>query len=72
VSDEKLLPVGTRIRFTEDLEEGATCDHPPLSYAQKGQTGTITGHGTWEGYWAKTDTWPNAFGAKRSEFEVVG
>ena len=66
-----LLPVGTRIRFLRELTTPATGDHPAFLFASRGQLGTITGHGTSEGYWAKTDDWPNAFGAAPGEFEVV-
>lgn len=65
------LPIGTRIRFLRDLIEDADGDHPALLYAKRGELGTITGHGTPEGYWAKLGSWPNAFGASRDEFEVA-
>ncbi len=65
------LPTGTRIRFTRTLEADATEDHPPIVYAYEGELGQITGHGTKEGYWVKTDNWPNSFGAGPGEFEVV-
>lgn len=64
-----LLPVGTRIVFTKTLTSEATGDHPALLYAEVGQTGEITGHGTKEGYWVKTDDWPNPFGASDNEFK---
>ena len=67
----ELLPVGTRIRFLHDLTEDACGDHPCLLYARRGGLGTITGHGTSEGYWVKWDDWPNAFGASADEFEVL-
>ena len=66
-----LLNVGTRIRFTQDLEGSATEDRPACLYARKGELGTITGHGCSEGYWVKTDSWPHAFGCAPEEFEVV-
>ncbi len=65
------LPVGTRIRFTRTLEADGTGDHPALLYAEKGELGEITGHGTREGYWVKVDSWPNPFGAGPEEFEVL-
>lgn len=67
----ELLPVGTRIRFTQTLEERANEEHPDLTFAARGETGEITGHGTREGYWVKTDGWPHSFGASREEFEVI-
>ena len=66
-----ILPVGTQIRFTQTLEEPASGEHPHLIYAERGELGEITGHGTREGYWVKTDSWPNAFGAARDEFEAA-
>ena len=65
------VPVGTRIRFTRDLECGPTGDHPAFIYARKGDLGRITGHGTREGYWATWDRWPTPFGLSPDEFEVV-
>jgi hypothetical protein len=66
-----MIAVGTRIRFTKTLTEPASGDHPALLYAKAGQTGEITGHGCREGYWVKTDDWPNPFGAAPDEFEVL-
>lgn len=68
---EQRLPIGTRIRFTKRLDCEATGDHPAFLYASVGELGEITGHGTPEGYWAKTDHWPNPFGVSRDEFEPV-
>lgn len=65
------LPVGTRIRFTRTLDCGPTGDHPALLYAKRGELGSITGHGCAEGYWVRTDSWPNSFGASPDEFEVA-
>jgi hypothetical protein len=65
-------PISTTIRFTRTLIEPACGDHPTLQYAREGEYGTIVGHGTREGYWVKTDNWPEAFGASDTEFEVVG
>ncbi len=59
----KLLPVGTRIKFIKSLYSGPTGDCPAFVYAEKGDGGVITGHGTPEGYWVKWDKWPHAFGA---------
>lgn len=66
-----LLPVGTRIRFVKDLDEGPNEEHPAITYALRGELGEITGHGTKEGYWVKRDSWPAPFGASADEFEVV-
>ena len=66
-----LLPVGTRIRFTKTLTASANEDHPALLFAEKGDLGTITGHGCSEGYWVKIDSWPNPFGASPNEFEEL-
>lgn len=65
------LPIGTRIKFRKTLTEPACGDHPALRYASEGETGEITGYGTPEGYWVKTDNWPNAFGAAPWEFDVL-
>ena len=65
------LVIGTRIRFLRLLGEDATGDHPALEYARRGETGEITGHGTQESYWAKTDHWPASFGLAPGEFEVL-
>ncbi len=65
------LPVGTRIRFLKDLTEAPDEDRPWIQYAAKGELGTIAGHGTSEGYWAKADSWDKPFGLAPGEFEVV-
>ena len=65
------LPVGTRIRFTKRLDAPANEDHPAIVFAERGELGTITGLGTPEGYWVKTDSWPAKFGASSEEFEIV-
>ncbi len=67
----EVLPVGTRIQFTQTLREGPSEDHPALLYASYGELGEITGHGTKEGYWVKADHWPHPFGASRNEFKPV-
>jgi hypothetical protein len=66
-----LFCVGTRIRFLKTLEEGPGESSPGRQYAARGELGTITGHGTREGYWAKADSWPTPFGASDDEFEVI-
>jgi hypothetical protein len=58
-----LLAVGTRIRFIKTLYGAPTGETPAFVYAEKGDGGVITGHGTPEGYWVKWDKWPHAFGA---------
>lgn len=65
------LPVGTRIRFLKTLTEPAGEDHPGRIYAEKGDLGTITGHGCREGYWVKWDRWKHPFGCSPTEFAVV-
>lgn len=65
------MPVGTRIRFVCSLDAPANEDHPAIQYAARGQTGTITGHGTREGYWATADGWPTPFGLSPDEFEIL-
>lgn len=65
------LGIGTRIRFNQTLTSSACEDSPAFLYATKGETGEITGYGTKEGYWVKTDSWPNAFGAAPHEFDVL-
>lgn len=67
----KALPIGTRIRFIKTLDSPANEDHPAIVYARKGETGQITGHGTREGYWVKTDSWAAPFGASAAEFELI-
>ena len=66
-----LFPVGTRIRFVKTLASGPDEFSPGNLYTRKGDLGEVTGHGTREGYWVKTDNWPHAFGASDSEFEVI-
>jgi hypothetical protein len=59
------LPIGTRIKFIKTLESGPDEFSPGNLYAVKGDGGTVTGHGTREGYWVKWDKWPKAaFGAE--------
>jgi hypothetical protein len=64
VSDKKLLPIGTRIRFIKSLYGAATGDSPPCVYAEKGDGGVVTGYNNFEGHWVKWDHWPHAFGAE--------
>ena len=65
MSDEqRLLPVGTRIRFVKSLYGDATEDSPACVYAKMGDGGVVTGHGTPEGHWVEWDEWPHAFGAE--------
>lgn len=66
-----MIATGTRIRFLRTLEDGPNEDRPGYVYARRGELGKVTGHGTPEGYWVKTDSWPNAFGASADEFEIV-
>lgn len=71
-ASEQLLPIGTRIQFLKTLECGPDDYSPGNLYAVKGEFGTITGHGTREGYWAKWDGWPHApFGLSPDEFRVA-
>lgn len=65
------LPIGTRIRFAKRLDCGPTEDHPGFLFAERGELGEITGHGTKEGYWVKANHCPAPFGASADEFEVV-
>lgn len=66
------LPIGTPIRFLKKLDAAANENHPAIIYADKGETGTITGHNASEGYMVKTDTWPASFGAELgTEFTPV-
>ena len=67
-----MITIGTRIRFLKTLDAPASEEHPACQYAAKGETGEVTGHGTREGYWVKTDGWPHPFGASAEEFEVLG
>ena len=65
------VPIGSRIRFLKELTEGPCGDHPALLYAKEGELGSVVSYRCSEGYWVKTDGWPNSFGAYRTEFEVV-
>lgn len=65
-----VLPNGTKVRFTKTLDAPANEERPAVTYATKGETGEITGHGTREGYWVKTKLNP-PFGAGCDEFEVL-
>ena len=65
------LPVGTRIRFINDLTAPATGDHPAHLYARKDDNGTVTGHDCWEGHMVKWDNWNASFGAKLGEDFVI-
>jgi hypothetical protein len=68
-----ILPIGTRIRFIKSLYGHATGDSPACVYAKKGELGVVTGHGTPEGHWVKTDNWPHSFGAEYgTEFTEEG
>ena len=67
----KLIPVGTRIKFVKSLYGNATGDTPSCVYAEKGDGGVVTGHGTPEGHWVKRDHWLHVFGAEyETEFVV--
>ena len=66
-----MIPIGTRIQFTKQLECGPTEDHPAFLYASIGETGVVVGHDASEGYEVKTDSWPLRFGASDDEFVVV-
>ncbi len=65
------LPIGTRIRFPQHIGANANEEHPALTYAMKGELGKITGYSQFMGYTVTTDSWPKAFTAADSEFEVV-
>jgi hypothetical protein len=67
-----MLGVGTKIRFKRTLTSAANEEHPALEYAAKDETGEITKvGGCWEGYWVKTDSWPNPFGCESKDFEEL-
>lgn len=67
-----MLAVGTKIRFLRTLTSPANEEHPALEYAHHNETGEITEVGNcWEGYWAKTDNWPNSFGCESKDFVVL-
>lgn len=65
------LPIGTRIRFLRTLDAPANDETPAQIYAYQYELGTVTGHGSREGYWVKTDRWPTPFGASDQEFEAI-
>lgn len=71
VGSSDLLAVGTRIRFIKMLDDGPNEERPAVVYAEMGETGEITGHGTPEGYWVKTDRCPHSFGASIDEIEEI-
>jgi len=62
-SENKVLPVGTKIKFLKDLTEGPCEDHPGCIFAREGEFGEVTGHDCSEGHMVKWDAWPNSFGA---------
>ena len=63
---------GTKIRFLRTLDAPANEDHPAIEYAHHNETGEIVEvGGCREGFWAKTDNWPNAFGCEAKDFEVI-
>jgi hypothetical protein len=65
------LPVGTKIKFIMDLvEHGIGRNRRTIIYARQNDLGVITGHGTKEGYWVQSNTYPSDFGARREEFEI--
>lgn len=67
-----MLKVGTKIRFLRTLTARANEDHPDIEYAHYNETGEITEvGGCREGYWVKTDGWPNAFGCESKDFEAL-
>ncbi len=70
--NDEIIAVGTRIRFTQTLDMPANEEHPHLIYAIKGETGEVTGHGSHEGYWVKTDRRSDSFGASHEEFTAEG
>lgn len=65
------LTIGTRIRFTRTLSDPASGDHPALLYATEGELGTIVPAQYGDAMWAKTDSWPHAFGVDPDEVEIV-
>ena len=66
-------PIGSRIRFLDDITGPASGDHPAYIYAKGGDLGRITDHNevAHEGYWVTWDGWDASFGASDKEFEVV-
>lgn len=66
------LPIGAKIRFTKDLIDPPSGDHPGRLFAAKGGIGRITGHCKAEGYWVKWCAWPMAdFGASEADFDLL-
>ena len=66
------MKVGDKIRFTKTLDCGPTGDRPAMLYASKGETGEIVKvGGCREGFWVKTDSWPEPFGADDTEFVKI-
>lgn len=61
---KKKLPIGTRVRFVQDVMEEADGDHPDICLARKGDVGKVTGHNDWQGHYVAVDTAPSyVFGA---------
>ena len=60
----KLLPVGTRIRFIQNLFYLVPRERRAVIYALKNDLGVVTGYSTLGDYWVKVDHWPNEFRAK--------
>lgn len=65
MTEKKLLPVGTRIRFLRDIFEDANGDHPTFTLSKKGEQGTVTKHGQYWDHYVTWDKWTSAaFGAE--------
>ena len=63
---------GNKIEFLHTLDAPANEEHPAIIYAEKGETGEITEvGGCREGFWVKTDSWPNAFGCENKDFKLI-
>lgn len=64
-------PAGTRIRFPRTID-GESETQGLVIYAYAGEKGFIMGEGGVFPYSVKTDSWEATFGAKESDFEVIG
>jgi hypothetical protein len=68
------VPIGTRIRFVQDVEEPEDEESPLQVFARKGQFGKVTGHNSWKsGHYVETEKAPgHTFSAEfKAEFVVA-
>ena len=66
-------PPGTRIRFPRTIIEPANGDHPEFQMATAGDEGVIVSYndGLHFNYEVRIDSWPQAFGVRDNDFDVL-